>query len=269
MKLIEIRNLEQKGIEVYSSLTEHQLRHFNKESGIFIAESPKVIRLALEAGYQPLSLLCEKKHIEGDARDIIENNPELQVFTGSREILSQLTGYTLTRGVLCAMKRKPIVSAESICRQAKRIAVIDSVCDTTNIGSIFRSAAALGVDGILLTPETCDPLNRRSVRVSMGTVFKVAWSYSTDALSLLKENGFTTVALALKPDSIPIDHPSLQEQERLALVLGGEGYGLSDRMIELCDYSAIIPMYRKVDSLNVGVAAAIAFWQFRRPQSDI
>ena len=261
--VIEIRGLEEEGVKVYSSLTEHELRRLEEGNGIFIAESPKVIKVALEEGYNPISLLCEKKHIEGDAKEIISRLPDLPIYTGDRELLSRLTGYVLTRGVLCAMKRKEPVAPDEICRNGKRIAVIEAVCDTTNIGSIFRSAAALGVDGILLTPDSCDPFNRRSIRVSMGTVFKIPWTFCRNPIKVLNENGFTTVALALHKDSVPIDNPKLKNIERLAMVLGTEGDGLSDQIISQCDYKVIIPMFHNVDSLNVGAAATVAFWELR------
>lgn len=264
MKIIEVRNLNDPELEVFASLTEHQLRQTGDDNGLFIAESPKVIRVALDSGYEPLSLLCEKRHLEGDASDIIAKCPEMKVYTGSREILMKLTGYKLTRGVLCAMKRRPLPSVGEICREAHRIAVIESVCDTTNIGSIFRSAAALGLDGIILTPDSCDPFNRRSVRVSMGTVFRIPWTFDPDPITHLKENGFTTVALTLQHDSILIDSPVLKNKERLAMVLGTEGDGLSAGIIAKCDYKAIIPMFHRVDSLNVGAAAAVAFWELRQ-----
>lgn len=266
MPIIEINDVNEKGVEVFSSLTEHQLRNArygdeDSEEGIIIVESPKVIRVALEEGYEPVSLLCEKKHISGDATDIIGLHPEMTVYTGEREVLARLTGYTLTRGVLCAMKRRQSPLAAEICREATTMAVIEGVCDTTNIGSIFRSAAALGIGGILLTADSCDPFNRRSIRVSMGTVFKIPWTFCDEPINLLREHGFVTVALALEKDSIPLDSPFLKQCEKIALVLGTEGEGLSKKMITSCDYKAIIPMFRNVDSLNVGSAAAIAFWE--------
>ena len=261
MPIIEIKSLDDSGIEVYHSLTERQLGLKNEGSGLFIAESPKVIKVALESGYEPVSILCERKHISGDAADIIARLPDITIYTGTREILRELTGYQLTRGVLCALKRKRLLDPENLCYGNRRIAVIENVCDTTNIGSIFRSATALGIDGILLTPESCDPLNRRAIRVSMGTVFKVPWTFVEDPVGILKKSGFTTVALALDKDSIPINSPELKRRDRLALVLGTEGDGLSKELISKCDYKAIIPMYHSVDSLNVGAAAAVAFWE--------
>lgn len=261
----EIFSLDDPRLEVYASLTERNLRNEGSEKGLFIAESPKVIKVALEVGYEPVSLLCEPRHIEGDAKEIISrfnsNDADIPVFTGNRELLSQLTGYKLTRGVLCAMKRKTAEDSAQLCRDSKTVAVIEAVCDTTNIGSIFRSAAALGIDAILLTPDSCDPLNRRSIRVSMGTVFKVKWAFCHDPVSLLHQYGFTTIALALEPDSLPLDSPEFKKKENLAMVLGTEGDGLSKEMISKCDFKAIIPMFHGVDSLNVGAAAAVAFWE--------
>lgn len=260
LNIIHLQSLDE-GIKVYSSLTERQLRRFGDDQGIFIAESPKVISVALKEGYEPVSLLCEQKHINGDAAQIIAMMPGLPVYTGERELLSELTGYSLTRGVLCAMKRKKIPDPYTVCRNKKIIAVIEGVCDTTNIGSVFRSAAALGLGGILLTPDSCDPLNRRSIRVSMGSVFKIPWTFTDDPISILKGLGYTTVALALHNDALPIDAECIKSASPKAVFLGTEGNGLSERMIARCDYKAIIPMYYDVDSLNVGAAAAIAFWE--------
>ena len=231
--------------------------------GIFIAESPKVIRVALQSGYSPVALLCERKHIEGDAADIIHQCPEMPVYTGDRELLSQLTGYALTRGVLCAMHRPVLPSVEDICQQARRIVVIDGVVDTTNIGAIFRSAAALGIDGVLLTTNSCDPLNRRAVRVSMGSVFLVPWTWIDAPLGSLHQYGFRTVAMALTDNSIPLDSPLLMQEPRLAIVMGTEGDGLPHEVIASTDYVVRIPMAHGVDSLNVAAAAAVAFWQLR------
>ncbi|MCH5229786.1 MAG: RNA methyltransferase [Muribaculaceae bacterium] len=263
MPVIEIQHKEDEALKVFTSLTEHQLGVKTGDEGLFIAESPKVITTALEQGYEPVSMLCERKHISGDAASIIQSNPDMPVYTGEREILKDITGYKLTRGVLCAMKRKVLPEASSICSDARRVGVLETVCDTTNIGSIFRSAAALGIDAILLTPDSCDPFNRRSIRVSMGSVFKIPWAFSENPVELLRSLGFVTLALALKEDSIPIDSPQLKGMDKLAMVLGAEGYGLTDHIISLCDYKVVIPMHHGVDSLNVGSAAAIAFWQFR------
>ncbi len=264
MDIIKISSLSQPGIEVYASLTEAQLRNrLEPGKGIFIAESPKVIGVALDAGYEPVSLLCEPRHIEGDAASLIERCGDIPVYTGERGLLAELTGYTLTRGVLCAMRRKPAPDVAEICRDARRVAVIDGVTDTTNIGAIFRSAAALGVDAVLLTPTSCDPLNRRAVRVSMGSVFLVPWTWLPAPVSSLKALGFATVALALTDRSVPIDHPALASEPKLALVLGTEGDGLAHDVIEDADYTAKIPMAHNVDSLNVAAASAVAFWQLR------
>lgn len=261
MKLIEVTDIHAPELQVYASLTEAQLR---SEQGIFIAESPKVIRVAMQAGYVAESLLCERRHIEGDAADIIAQCAEtMPVYTGEREILQSLTGYKLTRGVLCAMHRHELPSVADICRGARRLAVIDSVVDTTNIGAIFRSAAALGIDGVLLTRTSCDPLNRRAVRVSMGTIFLVPWTWLDGTMTQLAHYGFKTVAMALTDDSVSIDHPALMAEERLAIVLGTEGDGLAPEVIESTDYTARIPMAHGVDSLNVAAAAAVAFWQLR------
>lgn len=261
----EIESLAHKGVEVFATLTEAQLRsRLDPQRAVFIAESPKVIRVALDAGLQPLALLCERRHLAGDAADIVASCPaEMPVYTGSRELLAELTGYTLTRGVLCAMRRPALPSARELCAGAHRIAVIDGVTDTTNIGAIFRSAAALGVDGVALTPTACDPLNRRSVRVSMGTVFLVPWTWVSADLAELRAEGFKTVALALTDRSVPIDDPALAAEPRLALTLGTEGDGLSAEAIGHADYVARIPMAHGVDSLNVAAASAVAFWQLR------
>lgn len=264
MNLIEIDSLSHPGVGIFASVTDAQMRNrLEPQKGVFIAESPKVILTAIGAGWEPLSLLCEKKHIEGDAREIISRCGDIPVYTGERALLAAITGYTLTRGVLCAMRRKPLPSLETVCRGARRIAVIDGVSDTTNIGAIFRSAAALGVDGIILSPTSCDPLNRRAVRVSMGSVFLVPWTFDDNPVDHLKELGFTTVALALSDDSVPIDNPELVRTDRMAMVLGTEGDGLSAEVISRTDIVARIPMSHGVDSLNVAAAAAVAFWQLR------
>ncbi len=261
--IIEVKSLQEPGVEVYGTLTEAQLRNrLNAEMGIFIAESPKVIRVALQAGYEPLSLLCENKHIDGDAADIIKRCGDIPVYTGSRALLAELTGYTLTRGVLCAMRRKPSPALTDILKDARRVCVIDAVCDTTNIGAIFRSAAALGIDAVLLTRSSCDPLNRRAIRVSMGTVFQVSWTW-LDSYDQLHDLGFKTAAMALSDDSIPLDDPILKQQERLAVIMGTEGDGLPKETIGHADYVVRIPMSHEVDSLNVAAAAAVAFWELR------
>lgn len=264
MPVIEIFSLFHPGVEIFSTLTEAQLRNrIEPDKGIFIVESPKVIKVALDAGYEPLAILCEHKHITGDASDIIERCGNVPVYTGSRELLATLTGYVLTRGVLCAMRRPTPRSIEEICREAQRIVVIDGVVDTTNIGAIFRSAAALGIDAVLLTRNSCDPLNRRAVRVSMGTVFLVPWAWIDGPLSNLNNLGFRTAAMALTDHAISIDNPVLAAEAKLAIVMGTEGDGLSTQTISEADYVVRIPMSHGVDSLNVAAAAAVAFWQLR------
>ena len=275
-----ISSLDEPGVQMFTSLTEAQLRNrLDPEKGIFIAESPKVIHVALDQGYEPLALLCEQRHIEGDAAGIIHRmGDNVPVYTGSRELLSQLTGYTLTRGVLCAMRRPKLPSVEEVCRDARRVVVIDGVVDTTNIGAIFRSAAALGIDGVLLTRTSCDPLNRRAVRVSMGSVFLVPWTWLPEpdngivgnaskrcsSIDSLHDYGFRTAAMALTDDSVPLDYPALMAEPRLAIVMGTEGDGLPHETIASADYVVRIPMAHNVDSLNVAAAAAVAFWQLRK-----
>ncbi len=264
MPIIEISSLSHPGVEIFSTLTEAQLRNrIEPDKGIFIVESPKVIKVALDAGYEPLAMLCERKHITGDASDLIERCGDVPVYTGSRELLATLTGYVLTRGVLCAMRRPVPRSMEEVCREARRIVVIDGVVDTTNIGAIFRSAAALGIDAVLLTRNSCDPLNRRAVRVSMGTVFLVPWTWMDGPLSDLNNLGFRTAAMALTDRSISIDNPVLAAEPKLAIVMGTEGDGLPCETISEADYVVRIPMSHGVDSLNVAAAAAVAFWQLR------
>ena len=263
--MIEITSLDDPRVSPFSRLTEAQLRmELEPENGLFIAESPKVIRVALNAGWQPMALLCERKHIEGDARDIIERlSPRVPIYTGSRELLTQLTGYTLTRGVLCAMHRRPFPTLEEILKGARRVVVIEAVTDTTNIVAIFRAAAALGIDAVLLTRDTCDPLNRRAVRVSMGSVFLVPWTWLDVPISSLHEYGFRTVAMALTDQSIPLDDARLKTEPRLAIIMGTEGDGLPQQTISEADFSVRIPMAHGVDSLNVASAAAVAFWELR------
>lgn len=271
MRVIEVNSLEVPELDVYGTLTEAQLRNkLEPEKGVFIAESPKVINVALDAGLEPVSLLCEHKHIDGDAKGIIERCPaEMPVYTGSRELLAQLTGYTLTRGVLCAMRRPKPLPPEDVCRNAHRIVVLHGVCDTTNVGAIFRSAAALGIDAVLMTRDSCDPLNRRAVRVSMGSVFLVPWTWLPLHVNgvgwSLKEMGFTTAAMALRHDDISIRDPKLKAIDRLALIMGTEGDGLPEAVIDTADHVVKIPMHHDVDSLNVSNAAAIAFWELATP----
>ena len=264
MPIIEIKSLSHPGVELFSTLTEAQLRKcVEPEKGIFIAESPKVIRVALDAGYEPLALLCEQKHITGDAADIVERCGNIPVYTGERDLLATLTGYTLTRGVLCAMRRPIARSVENVCCAARRVVVIDGVVDTTNIGAIFRSAAALGIDAVLLTRSSCDPLNRRAVRVSMGSVFLVPWAWLDAPIEALKECGFRTAAMALSDNSVSIENEALVGEERLAIIMGTEGEGLAQEVIDAADYVVRIPMAHGVDSLNVAAASAVAFWQLR------
>lgn len=249
---------------MFASLTEAELRsRLDPSQGIFIAESPKVIRVALDAGYEPVALLCERKHLCGDASDIVERCPHIPVYTGSREVLAALTGYTLTRGVLCAMRRPAERQPADVTAGARRVVVIDGVSDTTNIGAIFRSAAALGIDAVLLTPTSCDPLNRRAIRVSMGSVFLVPWARIDNMQATLRALGFKTAAMALTRQSVTIDSPVLKAEPRLAIIMGTEGDGLDKKVIAEADYTVLIPMHHNVDSLNVAAAAAVAFWELR------
>ena len=262
--IIEITSLDEPGVQLFSTLTEAQLRNrLEPLKGIFIAESPKVIQVALDEGYQPVALLCERRHIDGDAKHISDQCGDIPVYTGQRELLARLTGYQLTRGVLCAFRRPQAKSVADVCSGASRIVVIDGVVDTTNIGAIFRSAAAMGIDAVLLTRNSCDPLNRRAVRVSMGSVFLVPWTWLDAPLPSLHELGFKTAAMALSDDSVSIDDPALMSEPRLAIVMGTEGDGLPKQTIAEADYVVRIPMHHRVDSLNVAAAAAVAFWQLR------
>ena len=268
--IIEITDFSALELDVYARLSEGQLlnRH-EPENGLFIAESPKVIERALDAGYQPVSLLLEPKHITGEAREIIARCGSVPVYTAEFDVLKQLTGFPLTRGALCAMRRPPLPEMETICRNARRIAVLENVVNPTNVGAIFRSAAALGMDAVLLTPACSNPLYRRSIRVSMGTVFQIPWTYigrdatqwPGDGMNLLESFGFKTVAMALTDDSVSIDDPCLKSADKLAVILGTEGDGLSSDTIARCDYTVRIPMSHGVDSLNVAAASAVAFWQ--------
>ena len=268
--IIEITDFEAPELDVYARLTENQLinRH-EPEKGLFIAESPKVVERALDAGYEPVSMLLERKHIAGQAHHIIERCKDIPVYTSEFEVLTKLTGFQLTRGVLCAMRRPPLPHVEEICADAHRIAILENVVNPTNIGAIFRSAAALNMDAVLLTPACSDPLYRRAIRVSMGTVFQIPWTYLSDeadewpqkSIALLKKLGFKTAAMALKEDSVCIDDPKLMKEEKLAIILGTEGDGLASETIADCDYTVRIPMSHGVDSLNVAAASAVAFWQ--------
>ena len=270
--IIEIRDLSDPALDVYARLTEAQLRsRLRPEDALFIAESPKVIGIALDAGCEPVSLLMERRHVDGKAAALIARCG-VPVYTGDEAVLKGLTGYPLTRGVLCAMRRPKPPTVEAVCRDARRVAVLEGIVDTTNIGAIFRSAAALGIDAVLLTPTCCDPLNRRAVRVSMGTVFQVPWAVIGESpadwpdagLARLKAMGFATAALALDARAVPIDDPALAGADRLALVLGTEGDGLAAATVARCDVTAMIPMAHGVDSLNVAAASAVAFWVCRR-----
>lgn len=264
--IICLQSLSDPALDVYARLTEAQRRNrLEPEKGVFIAESPKVIRLALDNGFVPVSFLTEPKHIEGDAKELIARCPDVPVFTGERELLAQLTGYELTRGVLCAMKRKPLPNAEAVLQNARRVAILEGITDATNLGAIIRSAAALNLDAILLSPTCCDPYNRRAVRVSMGTLFQVPWTVLPDwpegGMAMLHALGFRTAAMALSNDSISLDDPALKATERLAIVLGTEGDGLKRETIAACDFTVRIPMAHGVDSLNVAAAAAVGFWE--------
>lgn len=268
-RIMEVTDLDAPELAVFTRLTEAQLRNrLEPEKGLFIAESPKVIATALDAGYEPKALLMERRHLEGQGKAILDRCGDIPVYTGEREILAALTGYTLTRGVLCAMGRKPLPTVEEVCRDARRLAVLEGIVDTTNVGALFRGAAALGMDGILLSPTCCDPLNRRAVRVSMGTVFQIPWTrleegWPEPGLSRLHDLGFATVAMALDDRARTIDDPVLKQQEKLAIVLGTEGDGLAHATIAACDYTACIPMLHGVDSLNVAAAGSVAFWELR------
>ena len=271
--IIEIQNAALPELDVFARLTEAQLRNKqDPEKGLFIAESPKVIERALNAGYEPVSLLMEQKHIIGDAADIIARCGDIPVYTAERDVLAGLTGYELTRGVLCALRRRPLPNVEDLCASARRIAILESIVDPTNVGAIFRSAAALNLDAVLVTPTCCDPLYRRAVRVSMGTVFQIPWTrignthtdWPHPGMDRLKALGFKTAAMALSDNSVSIEDPALGSEEKLAIILGTEGDGLSLRTIADCDYTVRIPMAHQVDSLNVAAASAVAFWELRR-----
>ena len=270
--IIEVTEFNAPELDVFARLTEAQLRNrMEPEKGVFIAESPKVISVALDAGCQPKALLMERKHIEGQAREIIARCGDIPVYTADREVLAGLTGFQLTRGILCAMSRPKQPSVEEICAKACRVAVLEGIVDTTNVGAIFRSAAALGMDAVLLSPTCCDPLNRRAVRVSMGTVFQIPWArlgeeasqWPGEGMARLKAMGFRTAAMALKEDSVSVEDPILMAEDKLAIILGTEGDGLGAETIDSCDYTVLIPMAHGVDSLNVAAASAVAFWQLR------
>ena len=273
--VIEIKDFTAPELDVYARLTEAQL--LNREEpakGMFIAESPKVIERALDAGCEPVSLLMERKHIDSQAKDVIARCGDIPVYTSDLDILTKLTGFQLTRGVLCAMRRPKLESVEEVLEGARRIVILENVMNPTNVGAIFRSAAALGMDAVLLTPGCSNPLYRRAARVSMGTVFQIPWTFIGSEMAdwpgpgmeKLRSLGFKTAAMALRSDSISIDDPQLLAEEKLAIVLGSEGDGLTNDTIADCDYTVLIPMYHGVDSLNVAAASAVAFWQLRNQQ---
>lgn len=270
--IVEIRDWNAPELDAFARLTEAQLRSRREpEKGIFIAESPKVIERALNAGYEPVSFLTERKHIEGQARELLKRCRDVPVYTADSELLTELTGYELTRGVLCAMRRPRLPEVERLCADARRVAVLEGIVDATNVGAIFRSAAALNVDAVLVTPTCCDPFTRRAVRVSMGTVFQVPWTYigqkAADwphpGIGQLRALGFKTAAMALSDVAVSVDDPQLMAEDKLAIILGTEGDGLSHETIAACDYTVCIPMSHEVDSLNVAAASAVAFWQLR------
>lgn len=267
--IIEITDFMHPELDIYARLTEAQL--FNKEfpeKGLFVAESPKVIERALLCGYEPVSCLMEKRHINGEGKHVLEKMKNIPIFYAELDILTRLTGFKLTRGMLCAMKRKPLPTAREVCKNKSRIVVLDKVMNPTNVGAIIRSAAALGMEAVLLTPGCSDPLYRRAARVSMGTVFQIEWAFlEDDSLDEIKALGFKTVAMALKDESLLLSDPRLAAEEKLAVVMGTEGDGLSDKTIEGCDYTVKIPMYHGVDSLNVAAASAVAFYQLANKQN--
>lgn len=271
---IEIRNFAAGELDVYARLTEAQLLNRDRpQDGLFIAESPKVVRRALDAGYEPVSILTEDRHINGEAREVLERCPDIPVYTAPFEVLTQLTGYKLTRGLLCAMRRRPLPRVEELCRDARRVAVLENVMNPTNVGAIIRSAAALNMDAVLLTPGCSNPLYRRAARVSMGTVFQIPWTFlgeeeagawPREGMDYLKSLGFSTASMALHDESVDIDDPVLRQEEKLALILGTEGEGLQEETIAASDHTIKIPMSHGVDSLNVAAASAVAFWELGR-----
>ena len=270
--IIEINDIAAPELDVYARTSEVQLfRYYEPDLGIFIAESPKVIERALNAGYEPISFLVEHKDLEGEAKYILDKYPEIPVYTAEYDVLVKMTGYALARGMLCTMRRRQMATIEEICRNTSRIAILENVVNPTNIGAIFRSAAALHMDAVLLTNGCSDPLYRRAARVSMGTVFQIPWTYfdkkaswPEDGMRTVKDLGFKTVAMALREDSYSIDDPELLEEEKLAVILGTEGDGLASQTIADCDYTVMIPMSHGVDSLNVAAASAVAFWELGR-----
>lgn len=268
---IEIRDFAAKELDVYARLTEAQLLNRDRPGeGLFIAESPKVVIRALDAGYEPVSILTEDRHINGEAREVLARCPDIPVYTAPFEVLTQLTGYKLTRGLLCAMRRRDLPRAEELCRNARRIAVLENVMNPTNVGAVIRSAAALNMDAVLLTPGCSNPLYRRAARVSMGTVFQIPWTFlgeeeagawPREGMGYLKSLGFSTASMALHDESVAVDDPVLRQEEKLALILGTEGEGLKEETIAASDHTIKIPMSHDVDSLNVAAASAVAFWE--------
>ena len=274
--IIEITDFAAPELDVYARFTEAQLLNKDHpEEGIFIAESPKVIERALDAGYVPLSFLVEKKHVETQAKELIRRCRQVPVYTAEFDVLTQLTGFNLTRGMLCAMRRRELPMVQEVCRDARRVAGLENVMNPTNVGAIFRSAAALNMDAVLLTEGCSNPLYRRAIRVSMGTVFQIPWTFIREeegrqpSIWQLQELGFKTAAMALKEDSVSIDDPQLMSEEKLAVVLGTEGDGLASETIAACDYTVLIPMSHGVDSLNVAAASAVAFWQLGRKAGEM
>lgn len=271
--IIEINDLSTPGVEMFARLTEAQLRNrLEPEKGIFIAETTKVVRTALDAGYEPIAMLAERKNIKGLACELMERCGDIPLFTADDDVLTGITGYEVTKGILCAFHRPKPLDAEEICRGKKRIVVLETIANATNTGAIFRAAAALNMDAVLLSPTCCDPLNRRSVRVSMGTVFQIPWAYLGSehtqwphpGMERLHEMGFKTAAMALNDNSVSIDDPALLAEDRLAIIMGTEGDGLQQETIRCSDYVVKIPMYNGVDSLNVAAASAVAFWQLHK-----
>ena len=272
-QIIKVTDLSAPECEIFTNLTEHQLRNKrDPEMGIFIAETEKVVTLALDSGYEPVSFLIEERCLDGCAKELLKKCGNAPVYTANTDIISKITGYKLNRGILGAFKRPSPRNAEEICGGAHRIAVLENIADSTNIGAVFRSAAALGIDAVLITPSCCDPLVRRAVRVSMGTVLLVPWAvignspsdWTENGADILRSWGFKTAAMALTDNSVCIDDPALAREDKLAIVLGTEGDGLAKETIAHCDYTVKIPMSHGVDSLNVAAAGAVAFWQLRR-----
>ncbi len=269
--ITEITDFLAPELDIYARLSEVQLLNRDSpEKGLFIAESPKVIERALDAGYEPVSCLMEKRHIEGEGKQILARISGVPVYCAEFDVLTQLTGFKLTRGMLCAMKRKPLPDVKEICKNKSRIVILDKVMNPTNVGAVIRSAAALGMDAVILTPGCSDPLYRRAARVSMGTVFQIDWTFSGDNfIDEIKALGFKTAAMALKNDSVSLNDPLLAGENKLAVIMGTEGDGLSDQTISDCDFTVKIPMHHGVDSLNVAAASAVAFYQLGNKQNGV